>query len=321
MRKNNEGHLKANDNKKFQIVILQATKEPINITISKLAGKVVTLSCICFILFSTFLFIDNKNLNETVRSKNDEMQMMNVRISDQGIENRELKFTLKEKNRVIEEKTFEIQAEIENINKFEQTIRDLIGLGQGGSEIVSRSMGPRFDEEINGNDEYIAINEKLNEYENMVDKYKEEMNDLYIEVEDRLDYLDRLPNFFPTVGTISSKFGYRRNPFTYSSEFHHGVDIANYSGTSIVSAGKGIVLEAGYKSALGRYIIINHGYGFKTKYAHLSKIDVSVDDEVEKGQAIGKMGNTGQSTGPHLHFEIRYNGEAINPLSINEICN
>lgn len=147
------------------------------------------------------------------------------------------------------------------------------------------------------------------------------MDNLYDEVEERLEYLDRVPNYFPTTGRITSYFGYRKNPFNYSSEFHHGLDIANYSGTEILAAGKGTVIETGYDYSFGRYIIIDHGYNFVTRYAHLSKINVDEDEQVEKGQAIGLMGNTGESTGPHLHFEIRINGEVIDPLKINEMYN
>ncbi|MDW7669974.1 MAG: M23 family metallopeptidase, partial [Bacillota bacterium] len=124
------------------------------------------------------------------------------------------------------------------------------------------------------------------------------------------------PDYFPTSGRISSTFGYRRNPFSYSWEFHHGIDIANELGTEIYSAGDGQVILVDYDYLFGKYILIDHGYGIMTKYAHLYKTNVEPGDHIKKEDLIGHMGYTGQSTGPHLHYEIIINNEAVDPLKI-----
>lgn len=117
----------------------------------------------------------------------------------------------------------------------------------------------------------------------------------------------------PTSGRITSPFGNRKHPITRRITFHEGIDIANSTGTRILASRNGKVTFAGYQSGLGKVIKISHGSGIETVYAHLSAIQVSVGQSVTQGQQIGKMGSTGRSTGPHLHFEIRINGTPVNP--------
>lgn len=112
----------------------------------------------------------------------------------------------------------------------------------------------------------------------------------------------------PTVGRFTSPFGPRWG------RFHYGIDIANSVGTDIKAADGGIVTRAGSAGSYGNLIIIDHQNGTSTRYAHLSRIDVKVGQAVEQGQSIAKMGNTGRSTGSHLHFEVRVGGVAQNPL-------
>ena len=96
---------------------------------------------------------------------------------------------------------------------------------------------------------------------------------------------------------------------------HTGIDIANSSGTNIAASQNGKVIFTGYQGSYGKLIVIRHANGMETAYAHLSRISVSVGDTVTQGQSIGKMGSTGGSTGSHLHFEIRKNGTAVNPMN------
>jgi hypothetical protein len=119
----------------------------------------------------------------------------------------------------------------------------------------------------------------------------------------------------PTSGRISSKFGYRVDPVTKKrNTFHSGLDIAAPEGTPVYAAEKGKVVDAGYKNnGYGNLIIIQHSADLATYYGHLSKIDVSKGKDVKKGDLIGKIGSTGKVTGPHLHFEIRKGGQALNP--------
>ena len=117
----------------------------------------------------------------------------------------------------------------------------------------------------------------------------------------------------PASGRISSGFGNRIHPVTRRKSFHSGIDIANSRGTSILASRNGKVTFAGYQGTYGNYIIVNHGNGIETAYAHLSSMNVRVGQNVTQGDVIGKMGTTGRSTGNHLHFEIRIGGSAVNP--------
>jgi murein DD-endopeptidase MepM/ murein hydrolase activator NlpD len=118
---------------------------------------------------------------------------------------------------------------------------------------------------------------------------------------------------WPVSGTITSPFGYRRNPFGGGMEFHQGLDIAAPMGTTITAAASGTVIQAGWYGGYGNFIVIDHGGGMATGYGHCSQIFVSAGQRVQKGQAIGAVGSTGASTGPHLHFEVRINGKPVDP--------
>jgi murein DD-endopeptidase MepM/ murein hydrolase activator NlpD len=118
---------------------------------------------------------------------------------------------------------------------------------------------------------------------------------------------------WPVTGTITSPFGWRSNPFGGSPEFHQGLDIAAPSGTTVTAAAGGTVIMAQWYGGYGNYILIDHGGGYSTGYGHLSAIYVSQGQSVSRGQAIGAVGSTGVSTGPHLHFEVRINGKPVDP--------
>lgn len=120
---------------------------------------------------------------------------------------------------------------------------------------------------------------------------------------------------WPVSGTITSPFGYRRNPFGGGMEFHQGLDIAAPMGTTITAAASGTVISAGWYGGYGNYILIDHGGGMATGYGHCSQIFVSVGQQVQKGQAIGAVGSTGASTGPHVHFEVRIHGKPVDPAA------
>ncbi len=114
-------------------------------------------------------------------------------------------------------------------------------------------------------------------------------------------------------GTISSKFGPRKDPFTNKDTFHGGLDIAAQTGTSVYAARTGQVIYTGWAGGYGKLIILKHSFGYQTYYGHLSKILVKKNQKVYSGTLIGRVGNTGKSTGPHLHFEIRRKGRFYNP--------
>ncbi len=124
------------------------------------------------------------------------------------------------------------------------------------------------------------------------------------------------PFIRPVDGPIVSGFGYRVHPIFRRVKFHYGVDISAPSGTPIRAAADGVVVFAGWRRAYGNTVIIDHGNGMATLYAHCSRILVGEGEVVKQGQVIAFVGSTGLSTGPHLHFEVRRYGEPINPLAV-----
>lgn len=129
-----------------------------------------------------------------------------------------------------------------------------------------------------------------------------------------LEDLATIPSIWPTQGWVTSAFGPRRSPFTGRNEFHQGLDISNKVGTPVYAPAKGKVTFADDDSANGKTLIIQHGGGLVTRYYHLNDFKVEEGDATERGQLIATMGNSGTSTGPHLHYEVRLNGAPVNPM-------
>ena len=148
---------------------------------------------------------------------------------------------------------------------------------------------------------------------------KEKEPDLYFNLK-RLMTLNELatamPLAFPLDSDdfrVTSGFGARSDPFNHGHAFHSGVDLAGPEGAHIIAPSDGKVVEAGWQNAYGNTVDISHGYGFVTRYGHLSKILVRPGQTVKKGELIAIQGSTGRSTGSHLHYEVRYDDEAIDP--------
>jgi len=147
----------------------------------------------------------------------------------------------------------------------------------------------------------------------------------YAEVEQDLtglkDRLAHTPSIWPVKGWLSRGFGMKHDPFTGYKQMHRGLDIANRVGTPIMAPADGRVTQVGTVGNMGKMITIDHGYGFVTRYGHLSTTIAKRGDRVKRGDVIAMMGSTGYSTGPHLHYEVWRNGKALNPMSfiLNEL--
>lgn len=130
--------------------------------------------------------------------------------------------------------------------------------------------------------------------------------------------LEGVPQVRPAKTSLSSGFGYRSDPFTRRGAMHKGLDFRGSLGTPIAAAAKGRVSFVGWRSGYGKTVEIRHGNGLMTRYAHLSSFAVKRGQPVDAGSPIAAMGSTGRSTGPHLHFEVRINGRAVNPRTFLE---
>lgn len=156
--------------------------------------------------------------------------------------------------------------------------------------------------------------------EKKMEDHKALLNIAYHNAREREEFLEHVPAIQPIYNKdlkrTASGWGYRIHPIYNVKKFHYGMDFSAATGTPVYSTGKGIIEFAGYtKKGYGNVVIVDHGYGYKTLYAHLSKILVKKKDPVERGTTIALVGNTGLSTGPHLHYEVFRNGKRVNPVN------
>ncbi len=138
--------------------------------------------------------------------------------------------------------------------------------------------------------------------------------DLMLLMRDNREFLSMMPSIWPAEGNLSSVFGMRSSPFTGRGTMHAGLDIANRPGTPIIAPAKGTVTFANWDGAYGHCIVISHGNGISTRYAHMLRYVVKEGQVVNRGDLIGHIGSSGRSTGPHLHYEVRVGGVPVNPM-------
>jgi len=199
----------------------------------------------------------------------------------------------------------EWEDKVRDDKNFKKVNKEIREMGVGGIPVYDSTfvdLGKDFCDEYNNlQKNLITLNAKLDfNYES------------HEELTKKLDLQELLyrstPSIYPTFGRISDPYGWRKHPVTGKRSYHNGLDLSNKTGTPIYATADGVVAKTGKKKLMGRYIQISHKFGYTTKYGHLNKILVKKGDKVHRGQIIAEMGNTGRSTGPHLHYEVlRYN--------------
>lgn len=150
--------------------------------------------------------------------------------------------------------------------------------------------------------------------ESWADQLGQNLASLDQEFDEQKLLISKKPAISPVKGLLTSGFGYRNDPFTKKRTFHGGIDIVAPRGKDVKATGDGIVIKTGRAHGLGKAVYISHGYGITTRYGHLLKVTVQEGDRVRRGDAVGTVGNTGRSTGYHLHYEVRVDGRPVNPL-------
>ncbi|HEX3527780.1 MAG TPA: M23 family metallopeptidase [Thermoanaerobaculia bacterium] len=134
-------------------------------------------------------------------------------------------------------------------------------------------------------------------------------------LDQRVHWISSTPAIAPVKGIFTSGFGTRSDPLTHGRGIHQGVDIAAAPGQPVRASADGIVMAASEQGGLGKAVFLAHGYGLSTRYGHLSAVSVRPGQKVKRGDVIGRVGSTGRSTGYHLHYEVRIDGEPVNPLA------
>jgi murein DD-endopeptidase MepM/ murein hydrolase activator NlpD len=200
-------------------------------------------------------------------------------------------------------KTLSSQVDAEEMGKFR---------GMGGSDAILAD--PKENLQKADLKLVRAMHQSLDDLESTIEQRKEKYAEFEKFLDDQKMLLASTPSIWPIRGWLSSRFGYRTSPFADKKEFHRGIDISARSGSPIISPANGLVVFTGWERGYGRVIVIKHARGFKTKYAHLRKFLVKKGQYVKKGTKIGLVGNSGRTTGSHLHYEVHLNNVAVNPL-------
>lgn len=138
-------------------------------------------------------------------------------------------------------------------------------------------------------------------------------NELMAFLQEQKSILASTPSLWPVKGWITSEFGWRNSPFRSGREFHNGIDVSTRYGKEILAPADGLIMSTGYHPQEGNSLRMNHGHGFTSAFLHLSKINVKQGMRVKRGDVIGYVGDTGRSTGPHLHYSVYVNNVAVNP--------
>ncbi len=276
----------------------------INNFYKKFVFLVGTLSVIiAFILFGTYYII-----NGLLNPENDVVSLR--------VKNRELESKLKS----LLEQYAELNDKIDRISKTDNDLRLAVNLEPITDEEreVGIGGGKDFDIVPTASDEVNEVITGLSHYANVISaKVNFELNN-YKTISGQLEKNKKLyaaiPAIQPMEGRIGDRFGIRMHPILKVRKMHNGLDIIANVGTKVYAPGNGKVVRVGYQSGYGRVLEIDHGFGYLTRYAHLSKILVKKGQRVKRGDVIALSGNSGRlTTGPHLHYEVRHNGIALNP--------
>jgi murein DD-endopeptidase MepM/ murein hydrolase activator NlpD len=214
-----------------------------------------------------------------------------------------------------------LKAHLIELDQFEEKIRVIANLepGQGDNHIFG--VGGATPDDLDPGLELTQRHEGLiREMHQQVDaldaatqRQANSFNTLLDKLEGQRNLLASTSAIRPTRGWLTSRFGSRISPFTGKKEFHKGVDIAHRHGTAILATADGIVSFVGKKGAMGNVLVIDHGHGMLTRYAHLKTALKKRGEPVKRGDIIAQMGSSGRSTGPHLHYEVHLNGVPVNP--------
>lgn len=211
-----------------------------------------------------------------------------------------------------------LEGSLSRIRELETKVRSLARLEESEERGPLSGLGgpvPEAGVQIEGGarETIASFGEWADRIEDELDRREKNLEKLKEQLEERSLLLAVTPRRWPTHGWVTSGYGYRPSPFTGDLQMHEGIDIAGRMGTAVTVPSAGVVLFAGFQGSMGRTVVIDHGYGYVTRYGHLDQISVKVGDRLKRGQKIGTLGNSGRSTGPHLHYEVRLGGVPIDP--------
>lgn len=190
-------------------------------------------------------------------------------------------------------------------------VRVMAKLSAPKADAMAGIGGPAREGDVNR--EFSEIQQRIDEVRRQIDLRRESQEEIQGILNDQRSLLAAMPAGWPVKGWLTSNFGMRRDPFNGRRKMHEGYDIAARTGTPVIATADGIVSSIRTEAGYGKMVTIDHGYGYRTIYSHNSKHYVKVGQRVRRGDRVAAVGNTGRSTGSHVHYEIRLNGVPVNP--------
>jgi len=222
------------------------------------------------------------------------------------VENREQKLEIANFSSEVDS----LRADVELLVQNDAMVRAMAKLDPPVEDALSGVGGPS---PLEGRAEMSDLQREIDTLRRQIEMRRFSQEEIQGFLNDEHSLLAAKPTGWPTQGWLTSLFGKRKDPFTGRRKMHEGLDIAGRVGTPILATADGVINRVGHFSGYGKLVVVDHGYGYQTYYGHNSKLYVKAGQRVKRGDKIAALGNTGTSTGPHVHYEIRRNGVPINP--------
>jgi murein DD-endopeptidase MepM/ murein hydrolase activator NlpD len=306
----------------LKLIVLPGTAASRTVELGRWSWAALSLVCIGLPLGLMALGYEIGQRQGTQQAQEARLSEAEVAVSQRALDLAQLSADAKRKLEAMTRKLAEIQARVTRLDALGMHLTVLAGLDEGEFDFtaVSAIGGPAVDgQELAA--PALAV---------MPDEFEEELELLSVTLDDRDTQLDVLagllfdaeaqaeaiPSGRPVAsGWLSSHFGYRNDPFTGKKTWHQGVDFAGKDGTEVIAVASGVVSWSGNRHGYGNMVEVAHGDGLLTRYAHNDENLVEVGNLIRKGETLALMGNTGRSTGPHVHFEVFKHGRAVDPSS------
>lgn len=219
----------------------------------------------------------------------------------------------------VRERIEHIGTTLDRVERFDQKLRAITLLSDPQRNLAMGPVGEPQDQTTPSADSPAAelapgaLASRLDRLTSEATRQEQSLQQLQAYFQDQKSLLASTPSTWPVRGWVTSDFGQRLDPYTADRVMHSGLDIAGPHGKEIIAPADGTVVFSGLEGGYGNVIVIDHGYGIKTRYGHLSSLQAKAGEKVNRGQVIATLGNTGRSTGPHLHYEVRVDGLPQNP--------
>ena len=282
--------------KRFSIIVIPEGHSKVS-GIRLNSGLVTFVICCCFLVMGLSAFITYRYFN--LKVDHAELQRLRVSTIEQRQTLQYLAADLKE-----------VHQQMNDLAESEARVRQLANL-----EVLPQGIPVAIGgiPELEPNAAVDEIQREINKLQVAIELRRQSQEGVRNLLNDQVSLSRATPKGWPTKGWLTSYFGMRKSPFSGRRVMHEGLDIAANTGTPVMATADGIVSRVKYSADYGKMVIIDHGYGYRTIFAHNSKILVKAGQRISRGDVVSKVGNTGRSTGSHLHYELRLNGVPIDP--------